>query len=115
MLASVMHLHVGLHGSVNVHEHHFELANIAEVELLLALSSHASGSGSSAVKHADGVFIFAPAGVFRSCALLFVRLLDDDVRAERAEDALRACASVRVTSGVKNLGQKSLPLMSPKP
>ena len=55
-------------------------------ELLLALCSHASGSSSSAVKHADGVFVFAPAGEFRSCALLFVRLLDDDVRAARAED-----------------------------
>ncbi|CAE7304223.1 unnamed protein product [Symbiodinium sp. CCMP2592] len=56
-------------------------------ELLLALCSHAAGSSSSAVKHADGVFVFAPAGEFRSCALLFVRLLDDDVRAVRAEEA----------------------------
>ncbi|CAE7679304.1 efhc2 [Symbiodinium sp. CCMP2456] len=56
------------------------------IELLLALCSHASGSSSSAVKHADGVFVFAPAGEFRSCALLFVRLLDDDVRAARSEE-----------------------------
>ena len=53
------------------------------VELLLALCANASGDSTSAVEHADGVFIFAPAGPFRSCALLFVRLLDDSVRAAR--------------------------------
>lgn len=33
-----------------------------------------------AVEHADGAFVFASAGPFRSTALLFVRLLDDDAR-----------------------------------
>ncbi|CAK9046386.1 unnamed protein product [Durusdinium trenchii] len=50
------------------------------VELILALCAHASGSPATAVQHADGAFVFAAAGAFRSCALLFIRLLDDDAR-----------------------------------
>eukprot|EP00435_Cladocopium_sp_Y103_P051611 s963_g16.t1 len=56
------------------------------VELILALCAHASGLPAEAwdcfcaVEHADGAFVFAAAGPFRSTALLFVRLLDDDAR-----------------------------------
>ena len=66
------------------------------VELILALCAHASGSPATAVQHADGAFVFAAAGAFRSCALLFIRLLDDDARRAYQAKALWLTRSILV-------------------
>lgn len=52
-------------------------------ELLLALAAAALGEALKAVSHADGTFIFAPKGPFRSAALLFVQLLDEQAQKQR--------------------------------
>lgn len=59
-------------------------------ELILALCASAKGEPAVAVKHADSAFVFAAVGSFRDSALLFVRWLDDDARAERCAAGLPA-------------------------
>ena len=57
--------------------------NLMELSVPLGPKAASRSSEAQLRRHADGAFVFAPAGPFRSCALLFVRLLDDDVRAAR--------------------------------
>ncbi|CAJ1378514.1 unnamed protein product [Effrenium voratum] len=85
------------------------------VQLLLALCAHASASPADAMRHVDEAFVFAAAGPFRSCALLFVRLLDEDAAAaRRKEDPVEGSFPAETPAGSTSGALERLPAPSPQ-